>query len=33
MNTKKTKVMAESVENPEVRTIDGTLLEVVDGFN
>lgn len=32
MNTKK-KVMTENVENPEVRTLDGTLLEVVDGFN
>ena len=33
MNTKKTKVMAENVENPEIRTLDGTVLEVVKDFN
>ena len=33
MNTKKTKVMAENVDNPEVRSLDGTLLEVVEDFN
>ena len=33
MNTKKTKVMAENVENPEIRSLDGTLLEVVEDFN
>jgi len=33
MNTKKTKVMAENVENPEIRTLDGTVLEVVEDFN
>ena len=33
MNTKKTKAMAENVENPEVRSLDGTLLEVVKDFN
>ena len=33
MNTKKTKVMAENVENPEVKSLDGTKLEVVDDFN
>ena len=33
MNTKKTKVIAENVENPEIRTLDGTVLEVVKDFN
>lgn len=33
MNTKKTKVMAENAGNPEVRSLDGTLLEVVEDFN
>ena len=33
MNTKKTKVMAENVDNPEVRSLDGTLLDVVNDFN
>ena len=33
INNTKTKVMAENVENPEVRTINGTLIEVVDDFN
>ena len=33
MNTRKTKVMAENVENPEIRTLDGTVLEVVKDFN
>ena len=28
LNTKKTKVTAENVENPDVRSFDGTLLEV-----
>ena len=32
MNTKKTKVIAENVENPEIRTLDGTVLEVVKDF-
>ena len=33
MNTKKTKVKAENVDNPEVKSLDGTKLEVVDDFN
>ena len=33
MNTKKTKVMAENVENPVVNTLDGTKLDVVTDFN
>ena len=33
MNTKETNVMAENVVNPEVRTLDGTVLEVVVNFN
>ena len=33
MNNKKTKIIAENVENPEIRTLDGTVLEVVKDFN
>ena len=33
MNTKKTKVMAENVETPVVKTLDGTELDVVADFN
>ena len=33
MNTKETNVMVENVVNPEVRTLDGTVLEVVVNFN
>ena len=32
LNAKKTKVMAENVEDPVVTTLDGTLLEVVPDF-
>ena len=33
MNAKKTKVIAENVENPGIRTLDETVLEVVKDFN